>query len=307
MEMLKKFKEYRSKVEKQIGKSIKRLRTDEGREYEKWMRAHLKGSGIIHETTASYNPNQNEITERTNRMIMERVKAIIAEAKLDKRLWMEIADIIMYLKNHSPTNAVVTTSYELWHDVKLNLSHLRIIGSTMYVHVPKEKRTKLDTHSYKGILIDYGSMNQYKIWDLTRNDVVVSRDVVFIEGKSINQTPAIYEESKTIHDSIMVLPGSSETEEPARQLSTPPATENADSKESESDMINSQILLQESMANEPQESTSESTRTSTRSNKEILTSTKFEHENFDKKAERTRTAKIARSINSNDEDESIMI
>ena len=72
---------------------------------------------------------------------------------------------------------------------------------------------KLDTHSYKEILIDYESMNQYKIWNLTRNNVVVSRDVVFIEEKSVNQMPMIYEEPRTIHDSIMILSGSSEESE----------------------------------------------------------------------------------------------
>ena len=314
-EVLEKFGEYRPEVEKQTGKSIKRLRTDGGGEYEKWMGAHLKGSGIIHETTAPYSPDQNGVAERANRTIMERVKAIIAESKLDKRLWMEIADTVVYLKNRSPTSAVATTPYELWHGTKPNLSHLRIIGSTAYVHIPKEKRIKLDTHSHKGILVGYGGTNQYKVWDLTRNDVVVSRDVVFIEGKPVNQTPAVYEEPRIVHESITVLPGPPEE---LQQLPTPPATENADSDSEEPgpDMVDPQILLQESTANELQESTSGSvsgsatggptsgsTRTSARPNKGILTSTKFEHENFDKKPGRIRMAKVARSINPDDEDE----
>ena len=64
VDVLEKFREYKLEVEKQMGKSIKRLRTDGGGEYEKWMGAHLKGSGIIHETTASYNPDQNGQIER---------------------------------------------------------------------------------------------------------------------------------------------------------------------------------------------------------------------------------------------------
>ena len=116
--ILAKFKEYRPEVEKQSGKLIKRLRTDGGGEYEKWMEAHLKGSGIIHETTAPYSPDQNGVAERANRTIMERVKAIIAEFKLDKKLWMELAETIVYLKNRSPTTAVATTPYELWYGEK---------------------------------------------------------------------------------------------------------------------------------------------------------------------------------------------
>jgi len=141
--------------------------------------------------------------------------------------------------------------------------------------------------------------------------------MIFVEGKSVNQTPAIYEESRIIHDSIMVLSGSSETKE-QQQLSTSSATENVDSDSEEpgSNMINPQILLQESTTNELQESTSESTidgatdestsestRTSIRPNKDILTSIKFEHENFDKKSGRTHMTKMTRSINPDDEDE----
>lgn len=306
-DVLERFKEYRPEVEKQTGKEIKRLRTDGGGEYEKWMGDHLKGSGIIHETTAPYSPDQNGVAERANRTIMERVKAIIAEAKLDKRLWMEIADTVVYLKNRSPTSAIATTPYELWHGVKPNLSHLRIIGSTAYVHIPKEKRVKLDTHSHKGILVGYGGTNQYKVWDLTRNDVVVSRDVVFIEGKSVSQTPAIFEEARIVHDSITVSKGPPEVKEP-QQSPTPPETEHPDSDpegtEEEPDEVDPQILLQESTTYEPQESTSVSTqRASARSNKGIITSTKFEDENFDKKPGRTRMAKLARNIDPDDEDE----
>jgi transposase InsO family protein len=62
-EVLMRFKEYRAEVENQKDKGIKRLRTDGGGEYEKWMASHLKGSGIIHETTAPYSPDQNGVAE----------------------------------------------------------------------------------------------------------------------------------------------------------------------------------------------------------------------------------------------------
>ena len=177
------------------------------------MKDHLKGSGIIHETTAPYSPDQNGVAERANRTIIERVKAIITEFKLDKRLWMEIADTVVYLKNRSPTTAVATTPYELWHGTKPDLSHLRIIGSTAYVHIPKEKRIKLDTNSHEGILVGYGGTNQYRVWDPFRNDTIVSRDVVFDEKFYNAEANTIFaniqvDKPRIIHDSITVLPRS---------------------------------------------------------------------------------------------------
>src|SRR3984885_8291760 len=308
-DVLEKFREYKPEVEKQTGKVIKRLRTDGGGEYEKWMGYHLKGSGIIHETTAPYSPDQNGVAERANRTIMERVRAIIAEAKLDKRLWMDLTDTVVYLKNRSPTTAVATTPYELWHGTKPDLSHLRIIGSTAYVHVPKEKRVKLDTHSHKGIMIGYGGTNQYKVWDLTRKDVVVSRDVVFIEGKPVEQTPATYiEEPRIMYDSITVLPGPpAGTQEPQQQLPTPPQSEHPDTEEPEEpepEPVDPGILLQETpMEPATGGSTSGTQRSSARSNKGTTTSKKFADESFDK-APRVRIAKMARNMmDPNDEDE----
>ena len=129
---------------------------------------------------------------------------------------------------------------------------------------------------------------------MTRNDVVISRNMIFIEEKPINQTSAIYEKLRIIYDSITILSRSSE--ESMQQLSISSVIEHADSdsdsKEPESKMIDPQILLQEFMMNELQESIDESstsgstsgeTRTSTRSNKEILISMKFRDENFEKR------------------------
>src|SRR5579862_4818729 len=142
---------------------------------------------------------------------------------------MELAQTVVYLKNRSPTTAVPTTPYEAWHGVRPDLSHLRIPGSTAYIHIPKEKHTKLDTHSHKGILVGYDETHQYRVWDLTRKDVVVSRDVRFNEGISAMDevvTLPTLEEPRIIYDSITVLPAPPDD----RQLPTPPATEHQESE-----------------------------------------------------------------------------
>ena len=226
----------------------------------------------------------------------------------------------MYLKNRSPTTAVATTPYELWYGEKPDLSHLRIIGSTAYVHIPKEKRVKLDTHSHKGIMIGYGGgTNQYKIWDLTRKDIVIARDVVFVEGKPIEITPAAFiEEPKVIHDSITVLPGpgpETEPEEP-KWIPTPPPTERSESAsgEQETQFVDPQILLQEAasetrdgrIGGASSDAVAPSVRTSGRSGKGTFTTKKFTEEDFSK-PEKIRMAKIARNIDPNDEDEPVTV
>jgi transposase InsO family protein len=173
-EMLEQFKDYQAIVEKQLGHKIKRVRTDRGGEFRGKFEKYIEQQGIIHEITAPYSPDQNRVAERVNRTIMERTRAVLADAKLLKELWMEIAKTVVYLKNRSPTSALSITPYEAWFGTKPDLSHLRITGSPAYVHIPEEKRIKLDSHSIKGQLIGYGGTNQYRVWDPMKENVIVS-------------------------------------------------------------------------------------------------------------------------------------
>ncbi|TMC14556.1 MAG: DDE-type integrase/transposase/recombinase, partial [Chloroflexi bacterium] len=179
-EMLRVFKEFKAMVENQLNKKIKRLRTDGGGEYAAALGRYLKKKGILHEKTAPYSPDQNGVSERMNRTIMERTKAVLADTNLPKILWMEIASTVAYLRNRSPTRAIKgKTPYEAWFGRKPSLSHIRIIGEKAYVHIAKERRKKLDFHSHESRLVGYGGTNQYRIWDPIRKDVIVSRDVEF--------------------------------------------------------------------------------------------------------------------------------
>ena len=175
-EMLEKFKEFENGAKY----PIRRIRTDGGTEYKGVFAQYLKERGIKHEVSAPYSPEQNGVSERVNRTIVERTKAILADSNLPKQLWMEIASTVVYLKNRSPTSAVKDmTPYEAWHKEKPDLSHLQIIGTKAYVHVPKDLRKKLDFNAKTGIFVGYDGRNQYRIWDPAKQDVIVFRDVEF--------------------------------------------------------------------------------------------------------------------------------
>jgi hypothetical protein len=65
---------------------------------------------------------------------------------------------------------------------KPNVSHLRVFGCIRYVHVPDEKRSKLDPKAEKCIFIGY-SLEQkgYRCFNPSTQKLQVSRDVVFDE------------------------------------------------------------------------------------------------------------------------------
>ena len=73
-EVFQKFVELKSLVEKSSGYSVKKLRTDNGGEYNYIyveFDRYLTKEGIEHQYTIPKTPEQNEVSERLNRTLME--------------------------------------------------------------------------------------------------------------------------------------------------------------------------------------------------------------------------------------------
>ena len=76
------------------------------------------------------------------------------------------------------------STHELYFGRKPNIIHLRVFGNIAYVHVPNEKRRKLDAKLEKCILIGYShEQKEYKCYNPRTKQVRVNRDVVFNESK----------------------------------------------------------------------------------------------------------------------------
>jgi hypothetical protein len=85
--------------------------------------------------------------------------------------------------NRTPTTTVHgMTPEEKFIGKKLDVSHLGVFGCIAYVHVPDEKRSKLDPEAEKCIFIGY-SLEQkgYRCFNPSIRKLQVSRDVVFDE------------------------------------------------------------------------------------------------------------------------------
>eukprot|EP00253_Pinus_taeda_P016539 PITA_16539 len=79
---------------------------------------------------------------------------MLSGARLGQEIWAEAVETTCYLVNKSPSSMLKDkTPQEVWIGKKPFLSHLRVFRCDAYVHVPKEKRTKLDSKSKKCIFI----------------------------------------------------------------------------------------------------------------------------------------------------------
>ncbi|KAJ9557953.1 hypothetical protein OSB04_012567 [Centaurea solstitialis] len=99
-EALEKFKIYKQEVELYHDVKIKTLRTDRGGEY--YDPVFFQSTGIIHQTTAPYTPQQNGVSERKNRTLKEMVNSMLTYSGLSEGFWGEAMLTACYLLNRVP-------------------------------------------------------------------------------------------------------------------------------------------------------------------------------------------------------------
>eukprot|EP00253_Pinus_taeda_P004523 PITA_04523 len=110
--------------------------------------------------------------------LMEKARSMLSGVELGQELWAEAMETTCYLVNRLPSSALVDKSpHEVWTSKKPSLSHLRVFGYDAYVHVPKEKITKLDSKYERCTFIgEEVDSEDGKLWKEAMVDEMVSLD-----------------------------------------------------------------------------------------------------------------------------------
>ncbi|KAH9670456.1 hypothetical protein KPL70_016992 [Citrus sinensis] len=177
---------YKARVELESGKKIKCLRTDNGGEYtEGEFLAFCKQEGIQRQFTVAYTPQQNGVTERMNRTLTERIRAMLRTAGLPNSFWAEAAKTACYIVNRSPSTAIgLKTAMEMWTGKPADYSYLHAFRCLVYVMYNAQERTKLDAKSRRCIFLGYADgVKGYRLWDPTAHKIVIRRDVIFVKDQ----------------------------------------------------------------------------------------------------------------------------
>jgi hypothetical protein len=190
-EVFSKFKEFKALIENLSERNIKILRSDNGGEYtSKEFANFCKDVGIKRELTTPYNPQQNGVAERKNRTIMEAVKTMIHDQDLPMCLREEAEKIEVYVQNILSHSALgFKTPKEMFYGKKLEVIHLKIFGCPVFVHIPKEKRTKLDPSGKKGIFVGYCEVSKsFRVYISGYHHIEIRKDVTFEEEATLKKS-----------------------------------------------------------------------------------------------------------------------
>lgn len=111
------------------------------------------------------------------------VRSVLVEKGVPRSFWPEAVKWVIHILNRSPTLSVKNvTPEEAWSGIKPSVSYFRIFGSIGYVHVPDQKRCKLDDKSIKCMLLGVSEESKaYKLYDPIKKKIWISKDVKFQE------------------------------------------------------------------------------------------------------------------------------
>ena len=94
-------------VENQVDCKIKVLRSDNETKYTSdQFEMFCFEAGTEHQLTITYTPQQNGMSERKNRTVMEMSRCLLFEKKLPKSFWAKAVNTSIYLLNRLSTKAL---------------------------------------------------------------------------------------------------------------------------------------------------------------------------------------------------------
>jgi hypothetical protein len=125
-------------------------------------------------------------------------------------LWAEAAMTVVYVHNQLSHSVLgLKTLEEMFTGKKPKVRHLKIFGCPVFIHIPKEKRRKLDPSGKMGIFVGYCEVSKaFRIYIPGHRHIKISRDLTFDEDavlkkSKICQLEEVCEEEPVIPNTAM--------------------------------------------------------------------------------------------------------
>src|SRR5262249_42015138 len=105
-------------------------------------------------------PQQNGVSERKNRHLLEVVRAVLIEAHMPLAYWGEALMFAVYSINRTPSSSLnFQTPFKVLTDIVVAptvpdlLPH--VFGCVVFIHLHKYKRNKLDSRALRCVFLGY--------------------------------------------------------------------------------------------------------------------------------------------------------
>jgi transposase InsO family protein len=182
------FKDLYNIIKTQHSKKIKKLVSDGGGEYISYeFDQYLKRKGIEKEKTPRNTPQLNGVAERLNRTLMNMVRTMLKDKNLSNRLWGEALIYATKITNRMWKKKTGKIPYEQIKGKVPDLSNYKVFGISCMHHNNEEHLRKLDDRAFPGLFCGINNEETaYRIYDINKKTIIISRDVRFYEKGEIN-------------------------------------------------------------------------------------------------------------------------
>ncbi len=192
--VLRSFKDFQARMERKLDAKVKKVRSDNGREFLGDFENYLKESGIQHQFTVPYRHQQNGTAERFNQTLMAKARCLMIEACMPEKFWPLAAETSCFLYNLAPHSSIkfVAPAKRLFPETRTIIERggqLHIFGSAAYKSIPHERRnitraSKLAPISEKLVFAGYDALDSdiYLLLNPKSGAIIRERNVVVKDG-----------------------------------------------------------------------------------------------------------------------------
>lgn len=208
------FVEFYKMIQHQYHTCIKILRSDNGGEYiDGGLQHFLRENGLIHQTSCPDTAEQNGVAERKNRTLLEMTRAMMFESNVPLSFWPEAVVTAAYLINRLPTSILHHKTPIQTLSLQTNIPSIdpKVFGCTVYTHVPRTQRHKLEPCAEKCVFVGYSSTQKgYRCYNPRTRKILVTMNCVFVETEYYYETHTREQGESLTNGSLPWLPGLTE-------------------------------------------------------------------------------------------------
>jgi hypothetical protein len=219
------FKEYEAYLLRQYGAKVKALQSDNAKEFiGKASQDYLASQGIVHRRAVPYAHQQMGVAERQNRTLFDVALSLLAHAGMAMKYWgfaLESASVIRDRCGYRHRDGTIQTPLETLMGKRPSVANLRVFGCRAWRQLPKEASAGLHFRSELCRFLGYKKGTKGYVLLTQKNEVVVSRDVIFEEnrfdglpGSMEQDEELVWEEMEEIEEDRTPITEESEEEFP---------------------------------------------------------------------------------------------
>ncbi|GJU87301.1 retrovirus-related pol polyprotein from transposon TNT 1-94 [Tanacetum coccineum] len=179
------FKSFITGIENLVDHKVKVIRCDNGTEFKnREVNQFCEMKGILRQFSVARTPQQNGVTKRRNRTLIEAARTMLADSKLPTTFWAEVVNTACYVQNRvlvvKPHNK---TPYELFHGKTPTLSFMRPFGYPVTILNTIDHLGKFDGKANECFFVGYSlNSNAFRVFNSRTRIVEENLHIRFSEN-----------------------------------------------------------------------------------------------------------------------------